>query len=419
MVLGFVSKTQDLVAGLQVSEAEESITRLSDILKWLNKLDIIDETTQSAIAELKCNQQELAVVERFQDMELEECLGRATELYDSLARFPQSLEDVNKIIVGKFKEKLASSGLQELSHLSEHLVELPEGLKFKLDKLVSEQRSRLHLEQEFLFNEAEALVLKFIKHPQNQKNFDLLGQYDLMLDISKEADSQDLNTRVTEVRDKLDALVVSQKAAFETSLEGMEVVGVRNQLSVIRFVMETNNLLNDGSYGLMKERLVEGIQAVESTLMETQLPVGEQWQERKRLQFDQFYEVLNGKLQVLVDSARLLQEFFEEDEMNLLERVEACVTFLNELVETEWRSAESGLRSIVEMGEECDALTANAFIVCFYNLAAFEAKVPKAKLDNGKPRQLISVLLGWMLPISYIFYYIKFSSHVNYEIFLC
>jgi flagellin-specific chaperone FliS len=109
LVHEYVAVAKNLVANLQMSEAEENISRLSDLLKSLNKLRVIDEETQRAITELKCNQKELSVIEKFQEMNLEESLIRIAEVYESLTKYPQSLDEVNKLITNKLKTKLADT----------------------------------------------------------------------------------------------------------------------------------------------------------------------------------------------------------------------------------------------------------------------------------------------------------------------
>ncbi len=264
-----------------------------------------------------------------------------------------------------------------MHELSEKLTEVPENLKSKLEKLVAEQVTKLQLELNFLFHEAEAIILKFIKHPQNQKNLDLRSQYDRMIGI---AYSGELNVRVEQVNAKLKCLVENCVADFESSLVKLEVYGVKNQLNVIRFIMELNGIMNDGSYGRMKNQVVERLGSAHQAFLQTNLPRAENWQ---RIQFDRFYDELNGQLQVLVDAARLLQECFEVGELNLSDKAEECVKVLNELVEVEFRRAMEKLECVCELEYgDCDAQIVNAFIVCFYNLAAFELKMPKAKSEG-------------------------------------
>jgi cell fate (sporulation/competence/biofilm development) regulator YlbF (YheA/YmcA/DUF963 family) len=49
------------------------------------------------------------VIEKFQEMNLEESLIRIAEVYESLTKYPQSLDEVNKLITNKLKTKLADT----------------------------------------------------------------------------------------------------------------------------------------------------------------------------------------------------------------------------------------------------------------------------------------------------------------------
>lgn len=232
----FLDKTFELIENLEMTEAEENISQLSDILNKLKKHGIINDETLTKITELKLNQQDLVDIENFQSYDLETCCEKASEVYDNLKKFPQSLNDLDTIIIEKFTSELTSDN----DHLKDYLAKLPEHLQTQVEVIIVEHDRKINHDLEFQFNEAELLISKFLKNT-SFKSFNLKENYALMEKISND-NSDKFSERFNNILDKIIELVDVTEKNFNKSLDKTEMTSLRNQLDTIEFILETNQI---------------------------------------------------------------------------------------------------------------------------------------------------------------------------------
>ena len=204
----FLEKNVELIENLEMTEAEDNISKLSDILKKLKKHEIITDETLEKINELKSNQKDLVDVENFQEYDLATCCEKALEVYENLKKFPQSLNDLDSIIIGKFSAELTNNN----DHLKDYLPRLPESLQAQVETLITEHEQKLDHDLDVQFNEAELLISKFLKTP-SFKGFNLKENYELMERLSTD-NSVKFSDRFSGLADKINELVVNTEKNF-------------------------------------------------------------------------------------------------------------------------------------------------------------------------------------------------------------
>lgn len=362
------------ISDLQMSDAEEQISKLTDLLKRLTKHSTIDPDTLDSIKNLKSSKKDLIDVERFQTYDLETCCDKANEVYSNLEKFPHALEDLDRIIYGKLKQQLEEASLTDAQNLQENLLtfDLPERIQTKCDKLFQSFMKKIEHEQEVKFTEAENLIVKFIKHP-NYSHFDLKASWSCVSELAS-MKNETFSARFTNLKEELETLVHESQAAFEKHLEKTEIVQMKKQLDLIEFVCRTSEIdIENCCYGDLKVKLLENLDNLKEDLVGVKFFDGAS--NRNMVHFEKFFEDLSAQLQVVAAAEKYLQEKFE-NEKDFAEMLEECVGILSAWADDEVARGKENLTEVLEEGsDEC----AKSFIANFYNLVSFEKKMPQVE----------------------------------------